>query len=121
MQKYIECCNLKFVAREYFIGSNNKISRSLFFADSCPKCLKPIAEIRQIDDFGNQRTILRRKGEAALNLQKKYMQIALKFQSKKGSRVNEYTYYQNNGNIYNFNNRFIATHNDFVKLNKQSN
>ncbi len=111
----IECCNHKFYAREYFIDPKNKLRRSLLFADKCPVCGQPIAEIRETDFNGFTTTTTRRTGEAATRLLEKHShEKSLTYIVRTGSKSKEYTYYQNRGFIFNLNDRKLCTQEEFL-------
>jgi len=112
----ISCCCYFSAARIFKINPRRKQWRALFFLDECPVCGAVIAEIREKAYNGKATINVRRVGKAALRLYQKCLKERdLTYIIQKGSKINEQYKYQNNGNVYSLNDRFIAKMEDYEK------
>lgn len=114
MEHTLFCCNLEQPCKVYNLPSK-KLWKRLFFLDRCALCSQTIAAIWECSMDGTLKLITRKTGEKAINLRNKIISKKMKeFTVLSGTFSNEIVYYNNRGNIYNFNNRKVASQEKFL-------
>lgn len=120
LNKFIYCCGFKQICKIYNLPSLHGGRKVLLFLDECAICKRSIAII-QINNNGTIKTIKRCSGNKAVQLRDKLSLKILKFNNIKiGTLDNERRYYNNFGVIYNFNNKRIATNEEFCAKKKEN-
>ena len=113
MLNIIKCCNRKLQGNIFCIGENVYLVCS-----TCQNCGTYISEIKKRTPTGGFKTTLRRKGDAAYRLYKKYENLILNFEYTvhKGSKIKEYEFYNKFGTIYNGNGIKVSSQEEFIKM-----
>jgi len=94
---------------------SKKLWKRLYFLDSCAFCSQTVAAIWECSIDGTLKLITRKTGQKAIKLRDKIISKKMKdFKVLNGTFSNEIVYYNNRGNIYNFNNRKIAPQEKFL-------
>lgn len=101
-------------ARVYNLPSKRGRWKKLFFLDECPFCGHTVASLQECTNDGQLRILARKIDKEAILLRNKLAKyISKDFRTKKGSFNNELIYYNNKGNIFNFNNYKVGRNEDF--------
>ena len=104
-------------ARVYNLPSKKGRWKRLYFLDECPFCGHTIASLQECSNSGIIKILTRKVDKEAIRLRDKLTKYIKKdFKTKKGSFSNEIIFYNNRGNIFNFNNYRIGTNEDFIKV-----
>ena len=108
LNNHLYCCGYLHECRTYCIGSN----KYLQFVDQCSVCNACIAQIVKIVN-NKQKVICRKINKQAVQLLERYLTNIADFKESKGTYSNLFIYYNNRGDIYNFNNQKIGTNAEF--------
>ncbi len=116
MLSELVCCNRKFQGNIFSIGNNIYLVCS-----GCPNCGAHIAEIKKRTSAGGYKTTLRRRGDGAYRLYKKYENTISNFEYKvyRGSKAKEYEFHNRFGTIYNGNGVRVSSQEDFIKMTRE--
>lgn len=112
MRDLVYCCGFENIGKRYDLPSI-KLWRRLYFLDECPICGQTVASLQECSLDGTIRILKRVTGKKAIKLKEELTKKILYNPVKVGSLVDERTFYNNRGIIYNFNNRKIGINEDF--------
>lgn len=102
-------------ARVYNLPTKRGRWKKLFFLDECPFCGHTVASLQLCTKDGMLRILSRKTDRDAIKLRDKISKYAFKdFKPRQGSYTNELILYNNNGDIFNFNNYKVGTNEDFI-------
>lgn len=110
MNSYLYCCGYLHKCRTYCIGVN----KLLQFTDECAVCGSCIAQIVKIVN-NKPKVVVRKKNEQAVLLLQRYLIVNPTEDVKNGTFANSLIYYNNRGEIFDFNNQKVGTNDDFVE------
>lgn len=111
----VYCCMTEHKARVYNLPTKRSRWKKLFFLDECPFCGHTVASLQVCNDNGELKILARKTDTEALKLRNKLAKYASKdFKTKKGSYSNEIIFFNNRGDIFNFNNYKVGTNEDFI-------
>lgn len=114
-KKHLFCCGFEQSCKVYEFPTY-KAWKRLYFLDECALCGSCVASLQECDSFGNIKILVRRSGKKAIIFRDKMLKLKKgNFTSKKGTLQKELTFYNNDGVIYNFNNRRVGFNEDFIK------
>ena len=99
----------------YNLPNNNCAWKRLYFLNSCCVCGQSIAQIKICTKKGEIKTIGRYRGEKAVKLRDDVIKKIKQFKASGGSWQNQLIFYNNKGDIYNFNNQKVGKNEDFIK------
>ena len=103
------CCGNKYRCRTYCIATD----KLLQFTDECAVCGNSIAQVVKIVD-GKSKVIVRKRGQQALQLLQRYLKLPIEYSNiDSGTYANSLIYFNNRGQIYDFNYRKIGKNEDF--------
>ena len=112
LNNILYCCGYKHRCRVYCIG-NNKL---LQFTDECAICGNCIAQIVKMIN-GSAKIVVRKRGLQAIQLLQRYLNLPIEYQSDKGGTyANSLIYYNNRGQVYDFNHRRVGSNEDFCNV-----
>lgn len=102
------CCGHLHTCRTYCISTN----KLLQFTDECAVCGSCIAQIVKIVK-NKSKVITRKKNKQALQLLRRYLTSTVEYKNINGTYANSLIYYNNRGQIYDFNNQRVGTNEQF--------
>ena len=101
-------------AKVYDLPSKRGRWKKLFFLDECPFCGHTIASLQECSQDGMLKVLARKTDKEAILLRNKLAKFfSQDFKEKKGSYNNEIIFYNNRGDIFNFNNYKVGKNEDF--------
>lgn len=86
----------------------------LQFTDECAVCGSCIAQIVKVVN-NKPKVVVRKKNEQAILLLQRYLIVNPTEDIKNGTFANSLIYYNNRGEIFDFNNQKVGTNDDFVE------
>ena len=115
MEETIYCCGYDHRAKVYNLPSKRGRWKKLYFLDECPFCGNSVCALWQCNDDGMLKLLARKTNTEALRLRDKLIKFVVKkeFRTRQGSFSNEIIYYNNKGDIFNFNNYKVGKNADF--------
>ena len=108
LNNLIYCCGYMHECRTYCIGGD----KYLQFIDGCCVCDTCIAQIVKVIK-GKYKIIVRKTNKQAIQLFERYLTSVADFKEHKGTYSNLFVFYNNRGDIYNFNNQKVGTNEQF--------
>lgn len=112
----IYCCLADHKSKVYNLPSKRGRWKRLYFLDECPFCRHTVASLQECDQEGHIKILARKTDKDALQLRDKLTKFISKdFKPRQGSFSNEIIYYNNKGDIFNFNNYKVGVNEDFCK------
>lgn len=109
LSSQLYCCGHLHKCRTYCIGTN----KLLQFVDECAVCGSCVAQIVKITNH-KPKVVVRKKNKQAIQLLQRYLTVTFKGDIPKGTYANSLIYYNNRGNVFDFNNQKIGTNADFI-------
>lgn len=82
------------------------------FVDECSVCGSCVAQIVKIVN-GHAKVIKYKRNEQAVQLLRRYLKEEIQYKLLGGTYANSLIYYNNRGNIFDFNNQKVGTNEDF--------
>lgn len=107
-------------AKVFNLPSKRGRWKRLFFLDECPFCGNTVASLQECSKDGMLKILTRKTGKEALLLRDKLSKFAYKdFKPQSGSYSNQIIFYNNKGDIFNFNNYKVGTNEQFCISSKR--
>lgn len=114
MENICYCCGFDQKCKVYELPTR-KAWKRLYFLDECGICGQTVASLQECDYYGNIKILKRLTGNAAIRLRNKIALNKIYFDNPKtGSYSNELILYNNQGIVFNFNNRRVGKNEDFI-------